>query len=215
MTLSARVPVERQLAPPQGWHPAHGRIPPLRPEQLAWPLRLLLRAVAPWLRRRTGADVVPDVFLLLLRHPRLFWPWLRFASRMMPYGTLPRRDTELAILRVGWNCRCRYEWGQHVVVALQEGLAAQEIALVAQGPDAPGWTAAQSALLRACDEIHDERRIGTATWQALRAQFSETQMIEISLLIGHYEMLAGLLNSAGLPLDAHTEHLLAHAPVHG
>jgi hypothetical protein len=51
---------------------------------------------------------VPDVFLLLLRHPHPFWAWLRFASKLMPFGTLDRRDAELVILRVAWNCSHRF-----------------------------------------------------------------------------------------------------------
>jgi hypothetical protein len=33
-------------------------------------------------------------------------------------------------------------------------------------------------------------------------------LIEITLLVGHYEMLAGLLNSVGLRLEAHSESVL-------
>jgi 3-oxoacyl-[acyl-carrier-protein] synthase III len=42
----------------------------------------------------------------------------------MPFGKLPRRDTELVILRVAWRCGCAYEWQQHVPIALRVGLDA-------------------------------------------------------------------------------------------
>jgi hypothetical protein len=35
--------------------------------------------------------------------------------------------------------------------------------------------------------------------------YSDKLMVEISLLIGHYEMLAGLINSSGLVLDTDME----------
>lgn len=209
-------PVERQLAPPGGWHAAGApRIAPLTVTQLSAPVRALLWAAGKWGRKRTGSAAVPDVFLLLMQHPRLFWPWLRFASRLMPYGTLDRRDAELVILRVGWNCRCRYEWGQHVQIGLRAGLSALEIARVAQGPNASGWTPPQSALLQATDDIHKDRMIAAATWQRLAQQLKPKQLIETGMLVGHYEMLAGVLNSVGLALEPQTEALLASAPIHG
>lgn len=209
-------PVEAQLAPPGGWHVAAApHIEPLALGQVGWPLRALLKVAGKWGAKRTGTEQVPDVFLLLLRHPRLFWPWLRFASRLMPYGSLDRRDAELVILRVGWNTRCRYEWGQHVSVGLRAGLRAEEIARVAQGPDAPQWQPRQAALLRAADELHGDRRISDDTWRALGEHYGPEQQLEIGMLIGHYEMLAGVLNSVGLPLEPQAEALLAQAPIHG
>lgn len=209
-------PVERQLTPPGGWHKSSAaRVAPLKVAELSVPVRALLWAAGKWAKKRTGTDIVPDVFLLLLRHPRLFWPWLRFASRLMPYGTLDRRDAELVILRVGWNCRCRYEWGQHVAIGLRAGLSAVEIARVEQGPDASDWTPRQSALLRAADDIYNTRMITEDTWRRLIEHFKPKQLIEVGMLIGHYEMLAGVLNSVGLALEPRTEALLASAPIHG
>ncbi|HET8883747.1 MAG TPA: carboxymuconolactone decarboxylase family protein [Solimonas sp.] len=208
-------PIERQLAPPGGWHHGAPRLPPLALAKLSLPLRTLFAVAARWAKKRTGTALVPDVFLLLLRHPRLFWPWLRFASKLMPYGTLDRRDAELMILRVAWNCRCRYEWGQHVPIALLAGVPPADIARLAHGPDADGWRAHQAALLHAVDELHRQRTIADATWQRLREHFDERRLIELTMLIGHYEMLAGVLNSAGLPLEAATETQLANAPIHG
>ena len=54
-----------------------------------------------------------NLFMMLLRNFRLFKAWLGFAARMMPYGEIERRDTELVILRVGWNCRA-HGVGQHL-----------------------------------------------------------------------------------------------------
>lgn len=208
-------PLERQLAPPGGWHLARqSRLQPLTMAQLSPPLRAVLWLAGKWGSKRTGSTEVPDIFLVLLRHPRLFWPWLRFASRLMPYGTLGRRDAELVILRVGWNCRCRYEWGQHVAIGMREGLTAQQIARVAQGPQADGWQPQQAALLQATDELHQHRYIAEATWQRLAQHYRPAQLLEVSLLIGHYEMLAGMLNSLGLALEPQAETLLAGAPIH-
>lgn len=209
-------PVDRQLAPPGGWRPAgKPRIPLFEVSRMSAPMRLLHRFAGKWAERRVGMARVPDVFLLLMRHKRLFRPWLQFASRLMPNGTLDRRDAELVILRVGWNCRSRYEWGQHVIIGQKAGLTPEEIARVALGPEAPGWNPRQAALLQATDELHRDHIIGEATWSRLATHLNHAQLIEVGMLVGHYEMLAGVLNSVGLALEPPAEEKLAAAAIHG
>ena len=135
------------------------------------------------------------LFSTLARHRRLFRPWLRFAARLMPFGTLPRADAELVILRVAVNCGSDYEWFQHAPLSRKAGLSPADQERVRQGTAAPGWTARQAALLRAADELHAERRIGDETWTALAGELSSPQLIELCMLVGHYEMLAMTLNS--------------------
>jgi len=208
-------PVDKQLAPPGGWHPYGApRIALKEVDKLSPPMRAMLWLGGKFAVKRTGMRTVPTVFRLLMRHKGLFQPWLRFASRLMPYGTLERRDVELVILRVAWNTRSRYEWGQHVAIGLRAGLSAPEIARVGQGPGAPGWAPLQALLLRATDELHAARAIAPSTWEALAKELAPHPMIELSMLVGHYEMLAGLLNSVGLALEPQAEAMLAQADIH-
>jgi 4-carboxymuconolactone decarboxylase len=73
---------------------------------------------------------------------------------------------------------------------------------VRSGPAAPGWSERQRLLLAAADEMHGDGRIGDATWAGLAADFDEPRLIELCLLIGHYEMLAMTLNSLGVEPEA-------------
>jgi hypothetical protein len=62
-------------------------------------------------------------------------------------------------------------------------------------------------LLQATDELHDRRVISDRTWQELEGTFSDRELIELCLLVGHYEMLAVTLNSLGVEPE---ERALAH-----
>ena len=204
-------PLESQLTPPGGWRsPGRVRLGPLDAAEASLGQRVLSSLTV-----RIGKVNAANLFLMLLRNVRLFWAWLNFAKKLMPYGQLDRRDTELAILRVGWNCRSRYEWGQHVDIGLRTGVSAADIARVARGPDAPGWDRRMIAVLCACDEIHRDKMIAEETWQSLVTHYDEPRLLELVLLINHYEMLAGVLISTGLELDASLEAVLAAAPIHG
>lgn len=137
----------------------------------------------------------PNLFTTLARHRRLYRPWLRFAAALMPRGALPRRDGELVILRVATLCDCPYELTQHRRLAAREGITDAEIERVAAGADAAGWSPREAALLGAVDELHDRRTLADETWARLAEHLSTTELIELPMLVGHYEMLAMTLNS--------------------
>jgi AhpD family alkylhydroperoxidase len=106
--------------------------------------------------RFAGTDPL-NLFLVLGRHRRLFRAWLRFAGRLMPRGLLPRRETELTILRVAHLRGCRYEFDHHVRLGRRAGVANDDIARVLDGPSADGWTARERAVLAAVDSLHHSR----------------------------------------------------------
>nr|WP_301334213.1 carboxymuconolactone decarboxylase family protein [Solimonas sp. SE-A11] len=154
-----------------------------------------------------GRKQLPDLFPVFHINRRLFWPWLFFASRLMPGGRLKAQEREKIILRTGWNCRCRYEWGQHLEIGLGVGLSDADVLRVSQGPSqAQGER--ERALLQACDDMAREQAISTATWAALAAHYREPLLIEITILIGHYQMVAGFLNSSGIALEPAIEQVL-------
>lgn len=138
---------------------------------------------------------------------RLFWAWLVFAAQMMPFGRLSNRLRELVILRVGWQCRCRYEWGQHVEVALEAGVSDDEIVEVTR--DSPQFADQLTTdVIRACDEILQVGLMRDDTWRAVDSALSASQMLELMVLVGHYRMLAAVLVNAGIPLEDGIEVVL-------
>jgi hypothetical protein len=56
----------------------------------------------------------------------------------------------------------------------------------------------------ATDELHDHRVITDRTWAALATELTERELIELCLLVGHYEMLAMTLNSLGVEAEPTT-----------
>jgi alkylhydroperoxidase family enzyme len=143
----------------------------------------------------------PHVFTTLARHRRIFRRWLRFAGALMPGGLLPRADSELVILRVAHNTGSEYEWRHHERLGAAAGLEPERIAAVRVGPEDDGWTERQRLLLRAADELHAERTLPDALWDGLRPLLSDEELIELCLLVGHYEMLAMTLNALAVAPD--------------
>lgn len=144
----------------------------------------------------------PNVFTTLARNRGLFRRWLWFAGGLMPGGRLPRRDTELVIIRVAHNSGCDYERRHHEQLGRRAGLTAEQVASIGEGPQAPGWTPRQALLLRAADQLHAAGTIDDELWEALAAELADERvLIELLLLIGHYEMLAMTLNTLRVQPD--------------
>lgn len=189
-----------ELVPEGGWTCAETvRLPPPAPAQRG----LLFRTVSQ-ASRFFGRQNIPDVFSVFHINSRLFWAWLFFASRLMPGGRLPAREREKIILRTAWNCRSRYEWGQHVEIALRVGVSDEDIIRVSRGPSA-FEDARTRAAMQACDDLFRQQMVSAETWQQLSQFHDRRNLIEMMILIGHYQMLAGFLNSSGIALEAQTE----------
>lgn len=139
---------------------------------------------------RVGGTTTPNLFLTLGRHRRLFRGWLRFAGQMMPGGRLPRRETELVILRVAHLRSCAYEFDHHVHLGRRAGVTATDVDRVVAGPEVAGWSPRERAVLRAVDALHHQRDLDDVTWADLRTHLDEREAIELVMLVGHYEMLA-------------------------
>jgi 4-carboxymuconolactone decarboxylase len=180
------------------------RIAPL--PEADWPeeLRPILASGQPGLHGRLGDN---NIFSTLARHEQLMRAWLRLGGFLLGGGVLPARERELLILRTGYNCGSPYEWGQHVRVSEALGMTREEIMRVAGGPDADGWSAADARLLRAADELHESAKISDRTWEELSRSYDEKGLIELTMLVGHYHMVAFALNSLEVELDAGLESL--------
>jgi alkylhydroperoxidase family enzyme len=143
---------------------------------------------------------LPEIIRTMLRHPMLFARQAEMGIQLLARGTLPGRDRELAILRMGWLCRAPYEWGEHVLIAKKLGVTRDEIEAITIGSGAPGWDAHDTALLRAVEELHADAMISDATWATLSERYDERQMIELPALIGQYQAVAYSQNSLRLRL---------------
>jgi AhpD family alkylhydroperoxidase len=132
----------------------------------------------------------PNLFLTLGRHRRLFHGWLRFAGRLMPGGSLPRRETELVILRVAHLLECAYELDHHVRLGRRAGVTAADVERVTGAGGEDGWTAREAAILAATDALVAREDLDDDEWRRAADHLDDRELIELVLLVGHYRMLA-------------------------
>lgn len=180
------------------------RVPPLPESDWDDATRKVLSDV------RIGNGEVPNIFRTLANHPDLMRRWLVFGNHVLFKSTLPARERELVILRIGFLCEAEYEWAQHVRIGRDAGLLADEIHRIKIGPTAAGWSEADTLLLRATDELHKDACITDATWQGLTRHYDTRQLMDLVFAIGQYNLVSMVLNTLGVQLDADLDGTFAN-----
>ena len=184
------------------------RLRPLPPAE--WPpeMRAALAALRPAEPRHPFPDPGGDrpkglnVLGTLAHHPALTRAYHTFNGHVLFATTLSVRQRELLVLRVAAVRDAEYEWAQHVVLAGDAGIDDDEVTRVAAGPDAPGWSAFDAALLRAVDELVADAAISDATWAVLAAELDDQQLMDLVFTVGAYDLLAMAFRTFRVELDA-------------
>ncbi len=150
-----------------------------------------------------------NIYTTLAHHPELYSHWTGLGAFLLNGSSLPARQREIIMLRMGWICQAEYEWAQHVRIATTTaGMTADDVRRIAEGPDAPGWNDFERNLLRMVDELRLQGMISDGTWKAMRTQYSDQQMMEALFTAAQYQLVSMVLNSLGVQLDPGLEHRL-------
>lgn len=141
-----------------------------------------------------GRKLPPNNVLgLLAQHPALARAFLAFNVHLLTASALPARTRELAILRIAWRRRCRYEWAQHVQIARRAGITDEEIAGIRAG--------AATLISRAVDELDEDSCLSDETYRELAAELDDRQLMDLVFTIGTYGLLAMAFNTFGVELE--------------
>ena len=143
---------------------------------------------------------VQNIFRTLANHEKLAKRWLVFGNHILSKSTLPAREREITILRIGWLCQSEYEWGQHVIIGKRTAITDDEIQNIKAGSEA-GWSDHEALLIKAADELHGDAFISDETWAGLTKTYNDQQMMDLVFTCGQYNMVSMALNSFGVQLD--------------
>jgi alkylhydroperoxidase family enzyme len=149
-----------------------------------------------------------NIMRTLVHHPKLLKRWLVFANHVLFKSSLPPRDREILILRIGWLCKAPYEFSQHVQIGKRVGMTDADIDRIKAGADAEGWTPIEAQLIQATDELHANAQLSDDTWQALAEHYTTEQVIDLVFAVGNYNLVSMALNTFGVQLDAHVPNAM-------
>ncbi len=142
-----------------------------------------------------------NIFKTLAHAPKVLKRFNQLGGTLLFRGTVPDREREIVILRVGSNCRSVYEFGQHTIIGRNSGITDDEIFLLTRPVDEGAWNDDDRALIALADDLCADDCVSDATWAALTARWNDEQLVELVVCAGFYRMVSGFLNSAGVQLD--------------
>ncbi len=114
------------------------------------------------------------------------------------------RLREIAIIRVGYLNRTDYVVKQHVPqLSTPEGLTEAECNALADWRSSPFFNARERAALAYADAMTRDIAVPDQVFNDLRPHFSERQIVELTVLIGIYNMHTRVFTALAIDPEAH------------
>ncbi len=142
-----------------------------------------------------------NIYRLMLHSPTLAKAWFEL-NQAVRYGTeIDGQCREIAVIRVAILNNVEYVQRAHgPAYALKEGLTPEQVHALADWRPSLLFNERQRALLAYVDAMTRQVDVPEAVFQEVKKHFSERQTVELTMLIGAYNMLTRFLQA--LEVDA-------------
>jgi 4-carboxymuconolactone decarboxylase len=144
----------------------------------------------------SNADRNP-VLRTFAHHPALANAFSPLNVHLLSANTLPVKQRQIAIMRTAWITRATYMWSSHLNTSRLCGLSDDMYGPIQRGADDPYFTEFERAVVRATDELVGDHTLGDDSWQALKAEWDDKQMLDFLFTVGCYVMVAGVMRATG------------------
>ncbi len=151
-------------------------------------------------------------FVPLLRSPELLRRAQRVGEYVRYHSALPSRLSEMAILIAARHWCQQYEWNVHAAAAGEAGLTEAVIDAIAESRQPAEMAEDEAALHDFCLELLGNQCVSDPTYARALALFDEQGVIDTVGILGYYQLLAMVMNTARTPLPDGVEERLASFP---
>lgn len=148
-----------------------------------------------------GHNVFPNLYRLLGHAPAMLDAWTGLAWPLRNAATTPRALRELMILRGAQIMGADYEWTHHAPMARAAGVAQEKIEALSHWRATSLYSQAERAALRLADEITQGPGASAEAIDEARANFSDSEIVELVLTSSFYACVGRVLHSLDVPLE--------------
>lgn len=127
--------------------------------------------------------------------------FMRLGSSLLSQVKLDARLRELSILRIATLCNSHYEWYQHEKMAREVGVSEEKIAGVKGGPGSGCFDDLERLVLKYTDEVTLQVKSTDETFHALAERLDHRELVELTLTIGFYNMVARFLENTEVQIE--------------
>ncbi len=143
-----------------------------------------------------------NIYRMLLNSPPLAESWFNHSNAVRWKTTLDGRLREIVIIRMGHLTGSQYVLRQHVPsLALADGLTLTECDALADWRATSLFSERERAALAYADTMTRDIEVPDAVFAEVGRHFDERRIVELTVLIGTYNMNARVLQALRLDLE--------------
>lgn len=137
-----------------------------------------------------------NIYRMMLHSPAIAGAWFELNQAVRYETEVDGQSRELAVMRVAILNGVDYILRAHGPnYALKEGLTAAQVEALADWRSSPLFSDRQRALLAYVDAMTRDIDVPDAVFAKLRSRYSERQTVELTMLIGAYNMHSRVLKA--------------------
>jgi len=143
-----------------------------------------------------------NIYRMLLNAPPLAESWFNHSNTVRWKTKLSGRLREIVIVRMGHLTKSQYILRQHVPsLAVADGLSLEECDALSDWRASKFFTASERAALAYADSMTREIVVPDAVFAEIDRHFNPREIVELTVLIGTYNMNARVLQALQLDLE--------------
>ena len=143
-----------------------------------------------------------NIYRMLLNAPPLAESWFNHSNTVRWKTSLDGRLREIVIIRMGHLTNAKYVLRQHVpALALAEGLSLAECDALADWRPSTLFSERERAVLAYADTMTRDIAVPDAVFAEVKRHFNTREIVELTVLIGTYNMNARVLQALELDLE--------------
>jgi 4-carboxymuconolactone decarboxylase len=143
-----------------------------------------------------------NIYRMLLNSPALAESWFNHSNAIRWKTALDGRLREIVIIRLGHLVGSEYVLRQHVPsLALADGLTLEECDALADWRSTKLFNEKERAVLAYADTMTREIKVPDVVFAEVKRHFDDRQIVELTVLIGSYNMNARVLTALELDLE--------------
>jgi 4-carboxymuconolactone decarboxylase len=148
-----------------------------------------------------GATVL-NLYRAVGHSPSTIAGFIKLGNVLLNRAELSPKLREIAILRIANLTGSEYEWTQHVPIALEVGVTQQRIDDIAKWKRSNSFNPVEKAVLQYTDEVAQNVKVMNETYNALKGFLNERCIVELTVSIGYWGMIARVLVPLEIDIEA-------------
>jgi AhpD family alkylhydroperoxidase len=126
---------------------------------------------------------------------------IKLGNRLLTQSELTPRYRELAVIRAATLCGSLYEFAQHVSIALEAGLTEEQLHQIDRWKESDLFNDREKIVLSFVEEVFYDHQASDATFEKAADFLNSASLVELTLAVGYWSMIAKLLNTFDVEID--------------